>query len=212
MASAPRGHCAVCNLRTRSGDYHVALVTRSLSPASCRKGDEVQGSWNAYRETKAICLYWACTGILCSSADFGITPPTILCSSSAAFWAFIKEEEQEIRFGRWFDSVCASLKPSIHVALQRRLEILHHLDRAEPILGSDRSLNVVCSQTVRIDNPRSCPHENRHHPLTRTDKAGLLGSQQQSGRYLTALLRVSHVFHPSEGLIPSTRPAEFHYR
>src|SRR6267378_5156817 len=32
------------------------------------------------------------------------------------------------------------------------------------------------------------------HPLTRTDKAGLLGSQQQSGRYLTALLRVSHVF------------------
>ena len=34
----------------------------------------------------------------------------------------------------------------------------------------------------------------------------------QSGRYLTALLRVSHVFHPSEGLIPSTRPAEFHYR
>jgi hypothetical protein len=50
------------------------------------------------------------------------------------------------------------------------------------------------------------------HPLLRTDKAGLLGSQQQSGRYLTALLRVSHVFHPSEGLIPSTRPAEFHYR
>ena len=50
------------------------------------------------------------------------------------------------------------------------------------------------------------------HPLTRTDKAGLLGSQQQSGRYLTALLSVSHVFHPSEGLIPSTRPAEFHYR
>jgi hypothetical protein len=34
----------------------------------------------------------------------------------------------------------------------------------------------------------------------------------QSGRYLTALLCVSHVFHPSEGLIPSTRPAEFHYR
>jgi hypothetical protein len=34
----------------------------------------------------------------------------------------------------------------------------------------------------------------------------------QSGRYLTALLRASHVFHPSEGLIPSTRPAEFHYR
>ena len=32
------------------------------------------------------------------------------------------------------------------------------------------------------------------HPLTRTDKAGLLGSQQQSGRYPTALLRVSHVF------------------
>src|SRR5438309_1061192 len=53
---------------------------------------------------------------------------------------------------------------------------------------------------------------SRYHPLTRTDKAGLLGSQQQSGRYLTALLRVSHVFHPSEGLIPSTRPAEFHYR
>jgi hypothetical protein len=36
--------------------------------------------------------------------------------------------------------------------------------------------------------------------LTRTDKAGLLGSQKQSGRYLTALLRVSHVFHPSEDL------------
>jgi hypothetical protein len=34
----------------------------------------------------------------------------------------------------------------------------------------------------------------------------------QSGRYLTALLCVSHVFHPSEGLIPSTRPTEFHYR
>ena len=50
------------------------------------------------------------------------------------------------------------------------------------------------------------------NPLTRTDKAGLLYSQQQSGRYLTALLSVSHVFHPNEGLIPSTRPAEFHYR
>jgi len=34
----------------------------------------------------------------------------------------------------------------------------------------------------------------------------------QSGRCLTALLCVSHVLHPSEGLIPSTRPAEFHYR
>gem|GEM_PF-2065876 len=34
----------------------------------------------------------------------------------------------------------------------------------------------------------------------------------QSGRYLTALLRAGHVSHPSEGLIPSTRPAEFHYR
>jgi hypothetical protein len=29
------------------------------------------------------------------------------------------------------------------------------------------------------------------HPLTRTDEAGLPGSQQQSGRYLTSLLRVS---------------------
>jgi hypothetical protein len=28
------------------------------------------------------------------------------------------------------------------------------------------------------------------HPLTRTDKAGLLDSRQQSGSYLTALLRV----------------------
>jgi hypothetical protein len=34
----------------------------------------------------------------------------------------------------------------------------------------------------------------------------------QSGKYLTALLCVIHVFHPREGLIPSTRPAEFHYR
>jgi len=34
----------------------------------------------------------------------------------------------------------------------------------------------------------------------------------QSGRYLAALLCVSHVFHPREGLVPSTRPAEFHYR
>ena len=50
------------------------------------------------------------------------------------------------------------------------------------------------------------------YPLTRTDKAGLMGVQQQSGRYLTAVLRLSHVLHPGEGLISSTRPAEFHYR
>jgi hypothetical protein len=50
------------------------------------------------------------------------------------------------------------------------------------------------------------------NPLTRTDKAVLLYSQQQYGRYLKALLHVSHVFHPSRSLIPSTRPAEFHYR
>ena len=34
----------------------------------------------------------------------------------------------------------------------------------------------------------------------------------QSGRYLTALLHAGHVSHPSEGLIPSTRLPEFHYR
>jgi hypothetical protein len=50
------------------------------------------------------------------------------------------------------------------------------------------------------------------HPQTRTDKAALLGSQQQSGWYLAWLLRASDVFHPGEGLIPSTRPAVLHYR
>jgi hypothetical protein len=44
------------------------------------------------------------------------------------------------------------------------------------------------------------------------DGFGRRAALVQSGRYLTALLCVSHVFHPSEGLIPSTRPAEFHYR
>ena len=63
-------------------------------------------------------------------------------------------------------------------------------------------------RTVSMDKPdRSFRAIQR--PLPRI---GLLGSQQQSGGYLTALLRDSHVSHPGEGLIPSTRPAEFHYR
>jgi hypothetical protein len=94
---------------------------------------------------------------------------------------------------------------------------LHRQHLVTHLIGKDRRTTFTTGE-VSIESESGVVKETRVdpvlviHPLTRTDKAGLLGSRQQSGRYPTALRRVSHVFHPSEGLIPSTRPAEFHYR
>jgi len=105
---------------------------------------------------------------------------------------------------RYMDDLLAGRRETFPSYFNGIAYIQHNPWVADTIPGLIAGLQALAAKgrAVVYPHPPTLPMSSRMHYFP----------NRRPPDHRIALLRVSHVFHPREGLIPSTRPAEFHYR